>query len=108
MKEFKAALVLVWFAVTLVTGASAAAPFLLPAEAIARMAPVCESKRLYGRECVLCGTTTAFIAIGRWDWSGAARSNRLAIPLFAVFVANAAGALTYFTLRLRNGTTEWL
>lgn len=97
--DFKAALRLVWLAVALVTGAAAAAPFVVPEPILARAVPVCESKRLYGRECWMCGTTRGFISMGRGDWGGAAQSNRIAIPLFIVFSANAGAAIAYLIQR---------
>jgi hypothetical protein len=99
--EFKAVIRLVWVVVTLATLGAAAVPFLLSAETISRLVPMCESKRRYGRECFLCGTTTGFIAISQGDWDTAARSNRLAIPLFGLFLANAGIAMVYFGLRAR-------
>src|SRR3974377_2589056 len=83
--DFRAALRLVWVAGALGTACASAACFVLPEETIARIVPQCESKRLYGRECVLCGTTTGFIAIARGDLRGAADGNRLALALFAAF-----------------------
>ena len=72
------------------------APFVLSESTIARLTPQCESKRLYGHPCALCGTTTGFIAIAHGEWSAAARSNSLAIPLFAAFSLNTAAGVTYF------------
>lgn len=87
-----AALLLVWLAISFVTAAAAIAPLILPEPAIAALTPVCESKRLYGRECFLCGTTTAFLSISHGEWSRAAELNRGAIPLYACFAVNAIAA----------------
>jgi hypothetical protein len=97
--EFKAAILLVWMVLTLVGTAVIITPFVLNESAIARLTPVCESKRLYGRECVLCGTTTGFIAIAHGELGAAARSNGLAIPLFAAFSLNTAAAVAYFLMK---------
>ena len=86
-------------AVTLATALTVVIPFVLSGETIARLAPPCESKRLYGKECILCGTTTAFIAISHGDWETATQSNRLAIPLFTLFCANGVAAIAYFSMR---------
>jgi hypothetical protein len=102
--ELQSALRIVWLAVTLVTASSAAAPFLLPEPLITSLAPVCESKRRYGRECFLCGSTTAFIAIGRGDWASAQHSSRLAGPLFIAFSANAVIAFAYLTQERRKAS----
>jgi hypothetical protein len=91
--ELKRALLFVWFAATVPTAASVAAPLVLTEPAIASITPVCESKRLYGRECVLCGATRAFIAISHGDWRRAHELNRGAIPLYFAFTANALGAV---------------
>jgi hypothetical protein len=82
----------VWFAVTIPTAATVIAPLIVPDRVIAAVTPVCESKRVYGRECILCGATTAFLAISDGEWRRAAELNRGAIPLYALFAANAVGA----------------
>lgn len=76
------------------------APVVLPERTIAALTPVCESKRLYGRECFFCGTTTAFVAISRGDFRTAAESNRGALPLYVCFAINAVAA-AYFASRGR-------
>ncbi|MBS1875323.1 MAG: DUF2752 domain-containing protein [Acidobacteria bacterium] len=95
-----------WLAVTAVTASAAAAPFLLPDAAIARIAPRCESMRLYGRPCFLCGSTTGFLAIGRGDFASARSANRLAIPLFAAFSGNAVAALAYLSGKARRRSAK--
>jgi Protein of unknown function (DUF2752) len=92
-RDLKLAFAGVWAVVTAVTASTVIAPLVLPASTIEAITPVCVSKRLYHRECFLCGTTTAFIAIAHGDWSGARRANRGAIPLYFAFVVNAAAAL---------------
>ena len=87
-----AALLLVWLAISMAATAAMVAPLMLPERMIAALTPVCESKRLHGRECFLCGTTTAFIAISRGEWRRAAESNRGAIPLYVCFAVNAIAA----------------
>jgi hypothetical protein len=100
--EVKAALRLVWFVVTLATFSTVVAAFVLPEAWLVRLVPVCESKRLYGRPCVLCGTTTGFRAIARGDPGAAMSANRLALPLFAIFSANAIAAVSYILARGRR------
>jgi hypothetical protein len=100
--ELRAALILVWMALTLVTAAAAAAPFLLPASWIERVTSACESKRRYGRPCFLCGATTAFIGIGRGDWRSARQANPLAPWLFVAFSANAGAAAAYLAVKART------
>jgi hypothetical protein len=93
--EFRAAILLVWMALTLAGAAVVIAPFALSESTIARLAPQCESKRLYGRACFFCGTTTGFIDIAHGEFAAAARSNHLAIPLFAAFSLNTAAGVSY-------------
>ncbi len=88
--DFRAALRLVWLGITVATLVGLAAPFALRNPAIASAIPPCESKRLYGRECFLCGATTSFIAMGHGNWREAARSNRWAIPIYLGFALNSA------------------
>jgi hypothetical protein len=100
-QDFKTAVRIVWLAVTLITAVAALAPFVLSEAIIAGISPVCESKRRYGTECWMCGTTTAFIAISQGDWSAAVRSNRTAVPLFTLFLLNATVAAVYVARRAR-------
>jgi hypothetical protein len=85
--------------ISLAAAAAVVAPVVLPDRTIAALTPVCESKRLYGRECFLCGTTTAFLAISRGDWRSALQSNRGALPLYACFAINAAAAASVVSRR---------
>jgi hypothetical protein len=98
----KAVLRLVWLGVTLATAAALVASFVLPQSVIASAIPECDSKRRYGRECVLCGTTTGFFAVAHGDFASAAAANPLAIPLFTAFSLNAVVAAAYVINRGRK------
>ena len=66
------------------------APFLLPAETILRLEPVCRWKAKYNRECVLCGMSRSFLRLARGDFRAAASLNRGSIPLYFGLVGNEA------------------
>jgi hypothetical protein len=86
--DLKAALRIVWIAIGSVVLATLLAPWILTPAQIAAVTPKCEWKARYGTECILCGMTTAFIAIAHGRFSEAERSNRGSIPLYAGFVLN--------------------
>lgn len=88
--EFKAALRIVWMAISIVLLSTLLAPWIFTPEQIASAVPRCEWKARYGRECVLCGMTTAFIDIAHGRWGEAGRTNRGSIPLYSAFWANQA------------------
>lgn len=100
-RDLKTAFRAVWLVVTVAAALAALAPFVVPHPVLARAAPVCESKQRYGKECWMCGTTTAFLAISEGNWGAAARANRAAIPIFGAFVTNAAIAAIYLVRRAR-------
>jgi hypothetical protein len=63
-------------------------PLVAPEPLIHAITPRCVWKVRFGRECPLCGLTTAFIDIGRGAWRQARASNAGGIPLYAAFVLN--------------------
>ena len=87
--DLKRALFLVWMAVSAVGGVVVAAPLVFPVD---RIAPKCESKARGGPPCILCGATTGFLRIAGGDLGGATEANRVSVPLFFAFAANAASA----------------
>ncbi len=93
MREFRSAFKIFWIVISLVTITMLITPYLLSADQIARVTPRCERKTRAGRECFCCGMTTAFIHIAYGRFSGAAQSNRGAVPLYAGFFCNGLGLL---------------
>lgn len=91
--DVRKALFIVWVTVSVVLGATAVVPVLAPPAAIERMAPRCEAKSRYGRECFLCGATTGFLAIARGDFTAAQNANRASVPMYFGFLSNAAGTV---------------
>ncbi len=98
--DVKKAVLIVWVTVSVALGVAAAAPLVFPHTAIARLAPRCEAKSRYGRECFLCGTTTGFLSIARGDFAAAQTANRASVPMFFGFLSNAAGTLFVLLRRL--------
>jgi hypothetical protein len=102
MRDLRAVLRLVWLFLTLAGASAIAVSLLVPEPVFARVVPVCPSKRIAGRPCILCGSTTAFLAIGRGDWKAAARSNRLAIAIWWIFALNTLVAGWYWLRLIRT------
>ncbi len=94
-RDLNVSLRLVWVIVSFAILLVLAAPFVLGAERVARLTPVCESKARYGRPCAFCGMTTSFLAISDGRIEDARRSNRGAIPLYALFVVNEVCAFVF-------------
>jgi uncharacterized membrane-anchored protein len=99
--DARKAFFIVWVTVSVTLGAAAVAPLIASPDTIARLAPRCEAKTRYGRECFLCGATTGFIAIGRGDFASAESANRASLPLYFGFVSDAAAAIFVLVRRLR-------
>jgi hypothetical protein len=76
----------VWFLFAGVSSAVVAAPLIVPETWIARVVPMCESRRQTGKPCALCGMTTAFYAIGRADLAGALSAHSLSVGLYLTLV----------------------
>jgi hypothetical protein len=77
-EQLRKALLIAWLIVS-----AAIVPVLA-----ASLAPRCESKARYGRECVLCGMTTNFILISEGRMNDAVGRNRASIPLWAAMFWN--------------------
>lgn len=88
--DLKAALWMVWIVVSVVALSTLLAPWILTPQQIAAATPRCEWKERYGKECMLCGMTTAFLSIRQGRFEEAERANRGALPLYAGFVLNEA------------------
>jgi hypothetical protein len=80
---------------------AAVVPFVVPAQALFNIAPVCEAKKR-GSSCVLCGMTTAYVAIGTADFAGADTANAGALPLWSASVVNFQAAVAYLVMARRN------
>jgi hypothetical protein len=88
-----------WLVVSVIAFAAAAAPLLLPAEALYGLFPECEAKAR-GGGCAMCGMTTGFLLIASGDLEGARAANAGAPFLYFTFLANFLAAVAYSTLRL--------
>ena len=91
----------VWLVISAVLMAAAVAPLLFPAEVLFGIFNECEA-RARGRECLLCGMTTAYVAIAAGDLSAARASNPGAIPLYIGSIVNFCAAATYMVMRTRR------
>lgn len=100
--DLRKALTAVWILLSAVLFLAAISPWLLPAETLQSLFPVCEARRR-GAACVLCGMTTAYIRIGAGDLGAALDANAGSLWLWGASVANFALAKAYiFMLLLRS------
>lgn len=100
--ELRTSLIASWLIVTALTVPLLAAPFLLSSDQVFALAPKCEWKARYGRECVACGMTTAFVRIREGNMEAATRANRGSVPLFACLAANQVVCLVFMWRRFRR------
>lgn len=102
-EELRIAVLAAWLVSSAVILLPLLAPFLLPAAAIERWTPVCQSKAGGGPPCALCGMTTAFLLISRGRFSEATGVNRAAVPLYSAFLLNEVFAIMGLRSILRGG-----
>jgi hypothetical protein len=101
-EQVRTSLLTAWLVVSAVLLAVLAAPFILPPQTIFSLAPKCQWKTKYGRECPLCGMTTSFVLISRGRFDDALDRNRGSIPLYSAMVWNECVALWYTIGGLRR------
>lgn len=103
--ELRRSFFIVWLVLSGLGAAVLAAPVVLSEQAIMRLAPVCERKAKYNRECPLCGMTRSFLRLSRGDLAGASQANAAGPALAAVFLVNPAlAALLLVRRRQRRGS----
>lgn len=88
-KDVKKALFITWFILTLICTATLIIPLVFSKERVLRNAPTCLSKSKYNQECVLCGSTSAFIALSEANFKKAYELNRGSIFIYSLFFMNA-------------------
>jgi hypothetical protein len=102
-QQLKTALAAAWLVVSAALLPVLVAPFVLPADTIFELAPICEA-RAQGGECAFCGMTHAFVMIGHGLPDEAWAENGASLPLFSVLLWNECVAfwfaLTAFVRRL--------
>ncbi|HYP08513.1 MAG TPA: DUF2752 domain-containing protein [Bryobacteraceae bacterium] len=104
-RDFPQALRIVWLVLGVVSGLIVLAPFVLPAQVLSGVFPMCSAKAA-GLSCAFCGMTTAFLSIGGGDWAAAEQANAGSIPLFWALALNFAGACAYTMMRvIRHANT---
>ena len=95
LEQVRTSLLTAWLIVSAVIFPVLAAPFVLSPKTILSLAPQCEWKAKYGRECPLCGMTNSFILISKGRLDAALGRNRASIPLYAALVWNECVAIWY-------------
>jgi hypothetical protein len=86
--DLRASLYYSWLILSVPLLAAVLLPLTAPPSLIGAITPHCVWKTQFGRECLGCGLTTAFLHIGRGEWHAASGSNAAGIPLYAVFLLN--------------------
>ena len=93
--QLRTALCIAWLAVSVAVYGALLAPLALSPATVYALAPVCQWKAKYNRECILCGMTGSFVAISRGDFQTAARRNQGSIPLYLALLANQCVAFCF-------------
>lgn len=97
--ELRRSFSIAWLVVSLGILLVLTAPFVLSADAIANLIPVCEWKARYNQECPLCGMTTSFILISQGSFKAALGANKAGLLVYGGFVVNELFALLFFISR---------
>ncbi|MBN2337048.1 MAG: DUF2752 domain-containing protein [Acidobacteria bacterium] len=84
------ALLGVYGVITLILGALALLPLVVPHERLLPLVPECTARERGEPPCPLCGMTTAYLDISRGRWGAAARNHRGAVPLYLFSIINLA------------------
>ena len=92
--EWKRAFSYAWLILSVMAGLVVLAPFVVSAETLSSVAPVCEA-RARGGTCFLCGMTRAFLHIGKGEFGDAQVLNAGSLPLYLGICANAVVAAIY-------------
>jgi hypothetical protein len=92
-RQLRLALHCSWLIVSIPLLVAVILPLVAPASLIQAITPRCVWKVRFGRECPICGMTTAFVDIGRGAWRQAQVSNAGGIPVYAAFLLNSLLAL---------------
>jgi hypothetical protein len=87
-REVRLSFFIAWMVLSAAVLGVLLAPLVLPSTTIQRLAPQCQWKVRYNRDCPMCGMTTSFILICRGKFKQASAGNRASIPLFSILVAN--------------------
>ncbi len=100
--QVKLAIFIVWIILGFIILLILTAPFILSIDTINAITPTCEWKTKYGRECILCGMTTAFINISKGNFMEAFRNNNFSIYLYSFFVVNEIALIAFVTYKLNK------
>jgi len=93
--EIRLSLAIAWGIASFIILMVLVAPFVMPAETIFKLAPRCQWKAKYQRECPLCGTTRAFVLISEGRFREALDSNRFSLCLYSIFALNEIAVLAF-------------
>jgi hypothetical protein len=100
--EVKASFLIAWLMISLALLLVLIIPFVLPTETILSLAPTCQWKIRYDKECPLCGMTTAFLLISGGRFKEAFAANTGSLTLYTGFVVNELFVLLFLVDSLRS------
>lgn len=83
-----------WIACSLVLLFVMLSAFVLPEKVVYDLAPECEWKVKYDKECFACGLTRGFVNISDGNFETASDANSLSVYLFLIFAFNEIIALS--------------
>lgn len=86
-QDVNKAIKIVWQFFSIVTLFVILGSLLIPESLLYKNIPVCEYKAI-GKECFLCGMTTAFMDISKLNFNLALQLNSGSLLLYCTFVAN--------------------
>jgi hypothetical protein len=99
LKQLKISFYIVWIIISIITGLILISPFILSRGDIENIAPKCEWKVKYGRECFFCGMTNGFIDISNGKFEDATKRNKFSIYMYSMFLLN---EIVFLFIIIRN------
>jgi hypothetical protein len=99
--DVKKSFLFTWIVLSVIIFSVLISPFILDEKTIFAISPKCEWKIKYNRECVLCGTTRAFIAISKGKFYNAYVYNRLSVAFYSLFILNEL-VIIFFSINKLN------
>ena len=100
-KEQKAAILIVWFIISLITTTIILFPFVFDRQTILENSPKCISKNHFNIDCSLCGMTRAFIEISNGNFSTAYELNKGSLYIYSSFILNIIIFTTYIIYKTK-------
>jgi hypothetical protein len=98
--DVKKSFVITWIIISVIIFSVLISPFILNEKTIYSISPRCEWKTKYNRECILCGSTRAFIEISNGRIYNAFAYNKLSLAIYSIFILNELSIIILFINKL--------